>query len=108
MNMTVKDIKALSKEEFMKLEGAEENLYDILHRSKSGYIRVEKISKNKGAIATGDVYEGYTDAFGEGLSVYIGRLKPIFRSSTIQKIDYKRGIFKTLNSVYKFTFKELE
>ncbi len=57
--MTPKQIKALSKEEFMKIDGASEDLYDNLQKSKSGFIRVEKISKNKGAIATGDVYEGH-------------------------------------------------
>ena len=54
--MTPKQIKELSKEDFMKLDGASEQLYNNLQKAKSGFIRVEKISKNKGAIATGDVY----------------------------------------------------
>ena len=103
---SIKQIKALSKEEFMKIDGASEELYDNLQKSKSGFIRVEKISKNKGAIATGDVYEGHTDTFGEGVSLTIGDRFCTFRSSVIVKINKTKNTFKTLNSTYKYQFKE--
>ena len=104
--MTPKQIKELSKEDFMKLDGASEQLYNNLQKAKSGFIRVEKISKNKGAIATGDVYEGHTDTFGEGVSLIIGDRFYTFKSSVIVKINKAKNTFKTLNSTYKYQFKE--
>ena len=104
--MTPKQIKELSKEDFMKLDGASEQLYNNLQKAKSGFIRVEKISKNKGAIATGDVYEGHTDTFGEGVSLIIGDRFYTFKSSVIVKINKTKSTFKTINSTYKYQFKE--
>ena len=104
--MTPKQIKELSKEDFMKLDGASEQLYNNLQKSKSGFIRVEKISKNKGAIATGDVYEGHTDTFGEGVSLIIGDRFYTFKSSVIVEINKTKNTFKTLNSTYKYQFQE--
>ena len=104
--MTPKQIKELSKEDFMKLDGASEQLYNNLQKAKSGFIRVEKISKNKGAIATGDVYEGHTDTFGEGVSLIIGDRFYTFKSSVIVKINKTKSTFKTLNSIYKYQFQE--
>jgi hypothetical protein len=104
--MTPKQIKELSKEDFMKLDGASEQLYNNLQKAKSGFIRVEKISKNKGAIATGDVYEGHTDTFGEGVSLIIGDRFYTFKSSVIVKINKTKNTFKTLNSTYKYQFQE--
>ena len=104
--MTPKQIKELSKEDFMKLDGASEQLYNNLQKAKSGFIRVEKISKNKGAIATGDVYEGHTDTFGEGVSLIIGDRFYTFKSSVIVKINETKNTFKTLNSTYTYQFQE--
>ena len=104
--MTPKQIKELSKEDFMKLDGASEQLYNNLQKAKSGFIRVEKISKNKGAISTGDVYEGHTDTFGEGVSLIIGDRFYTFKSSVIVKINKAKNTFKTLNSTYKYQFQE--
>lgn len=104
--MTPKQIKELSKEDFMKLDGASEQLYNNLQKAKSGFIRVEKISKNKGVIATGDVYEGHTDTFGEGVSLIIGDRFYTFKSSVIVKINKTKSTFKTLNSTYKYQFQE--
>ena len=104
--MTPKQIKELSKEDFMKLDGASEQLYNNLQKAKSGFIRVEKISKNKGAIATGDVYEGHTDTFGEGVSLIIGDRFYTFKSSVIVKINKTKSTFKTINSTYKYQFQE--
>ena len=104
--MTPKQIKELSKEDFMKLDGASEQLYNNLQKAKSGFIRVEKVSKNKGAIATGDVYEGHTDTFGEGVSLIIGDRFYTFKSSVVVKINKTKNTFKTLNSTYKYQFQE--
>ena len=104
--MTPKQIKELSKEDFMKLDGSSEQLYNNLQKAKSGFIRVEKISKNKGAIATGDVYEGHTDTFGEGVSLIIGDRFYTFKSSVIVKINKTKNTFKTINSTYKYQFQE--
>lgn len=99
------EARTKSKEEFVKTEP--EELYDDIQNSKVGYIKVWKISNNPG-IRPGKVYEGFTPMFGENLGVYISSPTSLFRSSTIQEIDWDNNEFHTLNSTYKFEFEELD
>lgn len=99
--MTIQELKKLSKEEFLKLEGATEELYQSLQNAKSGYIEIRK--ENSGA---GD--RGYTQAFGEGISLRIDNLSTWYMTSIIQKIDWENNYFTTLNSKYYFKFTEDE
>ena len=76
--------------------------------SKSGYLKIEKVSKNFGYLMYGERFEGYTPIFGENLAAYM--INPInyFHTSVIKSIDWKKHIIKTMNSEYLFEFKEIE
>ena len=82
-------------------------LYNKVKNAKSGLIKVYKISDNPG-IEKGVEYFGVTTTFGEGLGLYIDNIANWFRSSVIQKIDWDKSEFMTLNSVYHFEFNELD
>lgn len=97
--MTIKELKQLSKEEFMKQPGAFEELYENLQNSKEGWIEIWKDDKSV-------IKHGQTDAFGEGLSCYMTTMQTWYRTSIIQKINWEEGYFTTLNSKYNFKFKE--
>lgn len=76
--------------------------------SKSGYLKIEKVSKNFGYLMHGERFEGYTTIFGENLAVYLINPYNYFHTSVIKKIDWKKRIIKTMNSEYSFEFKEIE
>lgn len=97
--MGIKKLKQMSKEEFMQQNGATEELYDILQNSKEGYI---EIWKEDGSV----VKHGYTQAFGEGISVRMDNIKEWYITSVIKYINWDKGYFDTLNSRYYFKFKE--
>ena len=96
----INKLKKLSKEEFLKLPGASEELYNNLHKSKSGFININRI--------TGDSYsiKGYTEAFGEGIALFVENPSRWWQTSNITHINWEEGWFDTLNSRYNFTFKE--
>lgn len=100
INMTIKELKQLSKEEFMKQPGAFAELYENLQKSKEGWIEIWKDDKSV-------VEQGRTYAFGEGISCYMTTMQTWYRTSIIQKINWDEGYFTTLNSKYNFKFKEL-
>lgn len=97
--MTIKEIKALSKEEFMKRPGATEELYNALQNSKSGWIKISRDYDGAGEY-------GMTEAFGKGISCYISNPSRWYRTSVIESIDWENHIFKTMNSIYNFEFKD--
>ena len=99
------ELKKLSKEEFLS-KYPDDNIYEDLHDSKEGHIKITKISDNTGYLSSGEVREGYTPAFGEGLSCYIDCGKVYYYTSTIREIDWENKIFYTLNSKYSFEFNE--
>lgn len=101
--MQIKELKKLSKEEFLKLEGATEELYNALQSSKEGNI---KIWKEDDPSFTPQF--GFTYAFGEGISVNMSNFKYWYRTSVIQNINWEEGYFDTLNSRYNFTFEEYD
>lgn len=94
------NLKKLSKEEFLKLQGATEELYNNFHKSKSGFIKIHRI--------TGDPYSisGHTEAFGEGVSLHVLNNSEGCTTSNITYINWEEGWFDTLNSRYNFTFEE--
>ena len=75
-------------------------LYNNLHKSKSGFIKIHRI--------TGDPYsiKGYTEAFGEGIALHVKNSSEWWTTSNITYINWEEGWFDTLNSKYNFTFEE--
>lgn len=99
MNMTIKELKQLSKEKFLKHPDATESMYLALQNSKEGWIEIWKEDKS--------VWEhGHTDAFGEGISCYMCTISRWYQTSTIRHINWEEEYFDTLNSRYYFKFKE--
>lgn len=97
--MGIKRLKKMSKEEFMQQKGATEEIYEALKNSKEGYITVRHS-------VTNEEHHGYTQAFGEGISVRMDNIDRWYYTSIIKYINWKEGYFDTLNSRYYFTFKE--
>ena len=79
-----------------------------ISNSKSGYLKIEKVSKNFGYLMYGERFEGYTAIFGENLGVYLVNPYNYLHTSVIKKIDWKKHIIKTMNSKYSFEFKEIK
>ena len=102
---TILELKKLSKEEFLS-RFPDENIYNDLHESKEGNIKITKISDNSGYLSEGESREGHTPAFGKGLSCYIDCGETYYYTSVIKEIDWENKIFYTLNSKYSFEFNE--
>lgn len=98
-NMERTKFKNLSKEEFMQLPGATEDLYTAVQNSKSGYIEITHATQKH-------FHTGYTETFGEGISCYMTSPRGWYITSIIKYINWEEGYFDTLNSRYYFTFKE--
>lgn len=91
----------MTKEEFLKYPDATEWLYNCLQKSKEGHIRIRKDDDS--------IQEhGFTDAFGEGISLYLSNPSRWYQTSTIKQINWKEGYFDTKNSRYYFDFKEFK
>jgi hypothetical protein len=99
VNMTRTELKKLSKEEFMKLPGATEDLYIAVQNAKSGYIEVTHATQKH-------FHKGYTEAFGEGIGCYMATPHEWYTTSVIKNINWEEKYFDTLNSRYYFKFKE--
>lgn len=93
-------LKQLSKEEFLQLQGATEELYENLQKGKSGFIKIRRM--------TGDPYSigGYTDLFAEGFSLHVENSSEWWNTSNVTYINWDKGWFDTLNSRYNFIFEE--
>lgn len=98
--MTIRALKNLSKEEFLKFPDATESIYLALKNSKEGKIKIWKEDKSV-------IEEGYTDAFNEGISCYIYSPSRWYSTSIIRNINWDEGYFDTLNSRYYFEFQEI-
>lgn len=97
--MSTKELKQLSKEDFLKQPGATEELYHSLQNSKEGWIEIWKKDKS--------VHKsGYTGAFGEGISCHMSTISRWYTTSVIKNINWEEEYFDTLNSRYYFKFKE--
>lgn len=97
--MSIRELKLMPKEEFLKLSGMTEQIYEDLHKAKEGFIIVMRERD-------GVRQKGYTCAFGEGISCRIDNLSTCWITSVVQKINWEEGYFDTLNSRYKFEFIE--
>lgn len=97
--MTIKKLKSLTKEEFLKYPDATESIYIALQDAKEGWIEIWKEDKSVWK-------QGHTDAFGEGISCYMYTTNKWYTTSVIRHINWEEGYFDTLNSRYYFNFKE--
>lgn len=97
--MTIKKLKSLTKEEFLKYPDATESIYIALQNAKEGWIEIWKEDKSVWA-------QGHTEAFGEGISCYMCTMDRWYTTSVIRHINWEEGYFDTLNSRYYFNFKE--
>lgn len=80
----------------------DEEILEKLKNSKVGIINVE-LEDNP------DVrHYGFTPDFGVGLRCYMSNKERWFSTSPIQEIDWENNKFKTMNSVYKFKFTEID
>lgn len=98
--------RELSEADFI-LSGGTSETYRALQDSKIGFISITKVSDNPGYLDKSQSEYGVTSAFGESLSLYISGDDRWFRTSVIQKIDWDKGEFTTLNSTYSFKFNEI-
>jgi len=99
--MTISELKKLSKEEFLDYTGLTEEIYEALQKSKEGWIKISRITDGAGD-------QGFTSAFGEGISCRLSNHDTWYVTSVIQNIDWENHTFKTLNSTYNFEFKDTE
>lgn len=99
--MTISDLKKMSREEFLNQPGATDEMYEALQKSKEGWIKISRIPDRAGDY-------GFTSAFGEGLSCHLSNPSTWYQTSVIQSIDWENNTFKTLNSTYKFEFRDTE
>lgn len=91
--------RLLDKERFMQLVESEE-LYNCLHKSKAGLIKISYLNgSNK--------HNGFTAAFGEGIACRMSNDKNWYSTSTIKSINWEDKTFETLNNIYKFDFQEV-
>lgn len=103
--MSEKDFKGSKFEDDMTLED-----FIKIKNSKSGYILVEKISRNSGYLSKNQKREGFTPLFAEDFSCYIYLDDPFedyYYTSVIESIDWDKKEFRTRNSTYSFVFKEM-
>lgn len=89
-------------------EVAKTPLQRDISNSKSGYLKIEKVSKNFGYLMYGERFERYTAIFGENLAVYLINPYNYFHTSIIKNINWKKHTIKTMNSEYSFEFKEIK
>jgi hypothetical protein len=99
--MTISELKKLSKEEFLTYSGLTEEIYEALQKSKEGWIKISRVTDEAGD-------QGFTYAFGEGISCKVSNPETWYVTSVIQSIDWENHTFKTLNSTYNFEFKDTE
>ena len=79
-----------------------------ISNSKSGYLKIKKVSKNFGYLMYGETFEGYTPMFGENICAYLINNNNYFHTSVIKNIDWKKKLIETLNSEYAFEFKQMD
>ena len=100
--------RLLSKAEIATKFKLSDEYADKLLKSKVGYIRIQKISGNPGYLRSGGIEEGWCFVFGEGFSCYIDNGYSYYYTSTIQKIDWDKNEFDTINSRYSFELDEID
>ena len=83
-------------------------LIEGIKNSKSGWIKIKKISDNVGYLSEGESMFGWFAIFAKGLSLYMGDDSHFYYTSNIVDIDWDKKLFLTLNSIYSFEITEYD
>lgn len=83
-------------------------LIEGIKNSKSGWIKIKKISDNAGYLNMGESMFGWFAIFAKGLSLYMGDDSHFYYTSNIVDIDWDKKLFLTLNSIYSFEITEYD
>lgn len=84
------------------------NILDEVKKSKSGWIKIKKISDNGGYLIKNESESGWFAVFAKGMSLYIGDGSHYYYTSNIVDIDWDKKLFLTLNSIYSFEITEYD
>ena len=84
------------------------NILDEVKKSKSGWIKIKKISDNGGYLTKNESESGWFAVFAKGMSLYIGDGSHYYYTSNIVDIDWNKKLFLTLNSIYSFEITEYD
>lgn len=84
------------------------NILDEIKKSKSGWIKIKKISDNGGYLTKNESESGWFAVFAKGMSLYIGDGSHYYYTSNIVDIDWNKKLFLTLNSIYSFEITEYD
>lgn len=84
------------------------NILDEVKKSKSGWIKIKKISDNGGYLTKNESESGWFAVFAKGMSLYIGDGSHYYYTSNIMDIDWDKKLFLTLNSIYSFEITEYD
>lgn len=84
------------------------NILDEVKKSKSGWIKIKKISDNGGYLTKNESESGWFAVFAKGMSLYIGDGSHYYYTSNIVDIDWDKKLFLTLNSIYSFEITEYD
>lgn len=84
------------------------NILDEIKKSKSGWIKIKKISDNGGYLTKNESESGWFAVFAKGMSLYIGDGSHYYYTSNIVDIDWDKKLFLTLNSIYSFEIIEYD
>lgn len=84
------------------------NILDEVKKSKSGWIKIKKISDNGGYLIKNESESGWFAVFTKGMSLYIGDGSHYYYTSNIVDIDWDKKLFLTLNSIYSFEITEYD
>lgn len=83
-------------------------LIERIKNSKSGWIKIKKISNNAGYLSAGESMFGWFAILAKGLSLYMGDESHFYYTSNIVDIDWDKKLFLTLNSIYSFEITEYD
>lgn len=95
-------VKAYRWEQFQEKVADNHYLFEDLITAQECYIRLQKVWPEPGPI-----WEGWTFAFGEGISLLLDGFQGHYHTSVVTQIDRQNGIFHTLNSNYRFEIVEV-
>ena len=84
------------------------NILDEIKKSKSGWIKIKKVSDNGGYLTKNESESGWFAVFAKGMSLYIGDGSHYYYTSNIVDIDWDKKLFLTLNSIYSFEITEYD
>jgi hypothetical protein len=84
------------------------NILNEIKKSKSGWIKIKKISDNGGYLTKNESESGWFAVFAKGMSLYIGNGSHYYYTSNIVDIDWDKKLFLTLNSIYSFEITEYD